>query len=41
MTASATSAGLKTAIINQRGETLLEGFHLYRVLKHEPPKENT
>ena len=31
----------KTAIINQRGETLLEGFHLYRVLRHEAPKEKS
>ena len=32
---------VKTAIINQRGETLLEGFHLYRVLRHEARKEKT
>jgi acyl dehydratase len=26
---------VKTAIVNQRGETVLEGFHLYRVLSEE------
>ena len=31
----------KTAVINQRGETLLEGFHVYRVLRHEAPKEKS
>jgi acyl dehydratase len=29
----------KTTLLNQRNETLLEGFHLYRVLRHEPSKE--
>ena len=31
----------KTAVINQRDETLLEGFHVYRVLRHEAPKEKS
>jgi acyl dehydratase len=30
---------VKTTILNQRDELVLEGFHLYRVLKHTP-KEN-
>jgi 3-hydroxybutyryl-CoA dehydratase len=32
----------QTSLLNQRGETLLEGFHLYRVLEHHgqsKPKE--
>jgi 3-hydroxybutyryl-CoA dehydratase len=31
---------VKTTILNQRDELVLEGFHLYRVLKHKP-KEKT
>jgi len=27
--------------MNQRGDTLLEGFHVYRVLQHEAPKEKS
>jgi len=30
---------IKTALLNQRNETLLEGFHVYRILRHEAPKE--
>jgi 3-hydroxybutyryl-CoA dehydratase len=31
----------RTVIMNQRGDTLLEGFHIYRVLQHEAPKEKS
>jgi 3-hydroxybutyryl-CoA dehydratase len=31
----------RTVIMNQRGDTLLEGFHVYRVLQHEAPKEKS
>ena len=31
----------KTAVVNQRGETLLEGFHVYRVLRHDTAKEKS
>ena len=31
----------KTALLNQRSEVLLEGFHVYRVLRHEPSKEKS
>jgi acyl dehydratase len=30
---------LKTMLKNQRGETLLEGFHVYRVLENDTAKE--
>jgi 3-hydroxybutyryl-CoA dehydratase len=30
---------IKTALLNHRNETLLEGFHVYRILRHEAPKE--
>ena len=33
--ASATFAGSRRQLTNQRSETLLEGFHLYRVLRHD------
>jgi 3-hydroxybutyryl-CoA dehydratase len=29
----------KTTLTNQRNEVVLEGFHIYRILRHEPPKE--
>jgi 3-hydroxybutyryl-CoA dehydratase len=32
---------IKTALLNQRDETLLEGLHIYRILRHEAPKENS
>ena len=32
---------LKTAVFNQHGETLLEGFHVYRVLEPKPAKAMT
>jgi 3-hydroxybutyryl-CoA dehydratase len=30
---------IKTELLNQKDEILLEGFHLYRVLRHEAPME--
>ncbi len=32
-------ARFKTALLNQRDETLLEGFHLYRVMPHDKEKD--
>ena len=32
---------IKTTLINQRGEVLLEGFHLYRVFPHPPARGDT
>ncbi len=26
---------VKTSLVNQRGETVVDGFHVYRILKHE------
>jgi hypothetical protein len=33
-------ARFKTRLINQRGENLLEGFHVYRVMPHQVKNEN-
>jgi hypothetical protein len=30
---------MKTAVVNQRGENVLEGFHVYRVLDADQLKE--
>jgi acyl dehydratase len=32
---------VRTALFNQRDETLLEGFHVYRILRHDTPKEKS
>jgi acyl dehydratase len=31
---------IKTALLNQRNETLLEGFHIYRILRQEAKEKN-
>jgi 3-hydroxybutyryl-CoA dehydratase len=32
---------IKLALLNQRHETLLEGFHVYRILRHQAPQEKS
>ncbi len=32
---------IRTALLNQRDETLLEGFHLYRIVRDETAKEKS